>query len=135
MSLLAAIGLARLVTAAATCPAALSQGQTATILCPEPNAPGQASKLVDLSFASFGIQGSSFPAFTGLTPFSQALGNRWVGGTNRLTGNASHPNTFSRNLIRQIEERTGGPLVVRVGGTNTFVTFPPVLDVFSPPST
>jgi hypothetical protein len=71
MSLLAAIGLARLVVSvAAATLAPLPQDQTTTLLRPEPNAPGQASKLVDSSFPSFGIQGSSFPAFTGLTaPF------------------------------------------------------------------
>ncbi|KAI5455612.1 hypothetical protein BGZ63DRAFT_429703 [Mariannaea sp. PMI_226] len=72
--------------------------QPSVALHPYPKAPWNASALVDSSFPSFAIQGSSLPAFT---------------------GNKSHPNTFSQNLIREIQDRTGGPLVVRVGGTNT----------------
>ncbi|KAJ5604412.1 glycoside hydrolase family 79 protein [Penicillium lagena] len=74
----------------------VSSSQTYT-LAPEAQAPIGASQLVDPSFPSFAIQVSSFPAYS---------------------GNASYPNTFSINLIRAIEERTGGPLVIRVGGTN-----------------
>ncbi|UNI24890.1 hypothetical protein JDV02_010609 [Purpureocillium takamizusanense] len=84
-------GIAALSVSPAAC-------QPAVTLNVEQKAPVGASKLVDSSFPSFAIQGSSFASYT---------------------GNASHPNTFSRNLIRAVEERTGGPLVVRVGGTNT----------------
>lgn len=35
-----------------------------------------------------------------------------------LAGNTESPNVFSQNLIKSIENRTGAPLVVRVGGTN-----------------
>ncbi|KAJ5587237.1 glycoside hydrolase family 79 protein [Penicillium hispanicum] len=75
----------------------VSRSASQYTLTPEVNATPGASKRIDQSFPSFAIQVSSFPAFT---------------------GNASHPNIFSRNLIQSIEERTGAPLVVRVGGTN-----------------
>lgn len=74
MPLIATIlGLAALVVAASSPP----EGQRGTgwpwnptqpsvVLRPEINAPSNASKIVDTSFPSFAIQGSSFPAFTGM---------------------------------------------------------------------
>ncbi|OAQ85232.1 glycoside hydrolase family 79 protein [Purpureocillium lilacinum] len=90
MTALLVLSLAALAVSQTTC-------QSVTLNLQQ-KVPAGASKLIDSSFPSFAIQGSSFASYT---------------------GNASHPNTFSRNLIRSVEERTGGPLVVRVGGTNT----------------
>ena len=44
--------------------AGLAQAQT--VLSPAANVPAGASKIVDRSFPSFGIQGSSFPAYAGM---------------------------------------------------------------------
>lgn len=46
--------------------ATLSQTNGNLVLQPKAKAPLDSSKLVDQSFPSFGIQVSSFPAFTGI---------------------------------------------------------------------
>lgn len=45
---------------------ALAASQSVTTLKPPANAPNGAAKKVDPSFPSFAIQGSSFPAYTGM---------------------------------------------------------------------
>ena len=50
--------------------AALSQANGNLVLQPKAKAPLDSSKPVDQSFPSFGIQVSSFPAFTGIIHIS-----------------------------------------------------------------
>jgi len=119
MTALLVLSLAALAVSQTTC-------QSVTLNLQQ-KVPAGASKLIDSSFPSFAIQGSSFASYTG-KPTLDCDEDAQKHEADYATGNASHPNTFSRNLIRSVEERTGGPLVVRVGGTNTSVL--PPLDVY-----
>lgn len=59
--------------------------------------PKGASDVVDPGFMAFGISMHSFQDYA---------------------GNLSSPNTFSRNLIETVSNRTGSPVHIRVGGTS-----------------
>ncbi|KAJ6443625.1 glycoside hydrolase family 79 [Purpureocillium lavendulum] len=62
------------------------------------SAPSDASKPVDHAFASFSLPAHFFADFT---------------------GNRSHPNLFSRDILDLLHKKTGAHPYVRVGGTST----------------
>ena len=70
------------------------------------------TKPVDHSFPGLGIDGEFLQNYVGKNSHFHTLCRPL-----KTLGNASSPNTFSRNLIETIANRSGSPVYIRVGGT------------------
>ena len=75
--------------------------------------PSGSSQIVDHSFPSLAVEVASFADYAGEILCRNELEAGLI-----LAGNTSDPNVFSRNLIDTISNKTGKPVVIRVGGTS-----------------
>ena len=79
---------------------AVASGQQLEVKAPA-QVPDSASPPIDRSYLGFGFECTSWPAFA---------------------GDKANPNVLSRGLIENLTNKTGSPVIIRVGGTSQYVS-------------
>ena len=105
--------MARLLTilSAVSLLASVASCQTAEIKAPA-QVPDSASAPIDHSYLGFGFECTSWPAFAGKSIILIVRLSLTMAGDN------TNPNSLSRGLIENLTNKTGSPVVIRVGGTS-----------------